>query len=329
MVELPREPKTQASTLLRLLSDEQADGVIERYSLKSGPARRATAQLGLPLILEVNAPLVLEAARHRGLTDIDTWLRYEELTFSSADAIGAVSTALVRYVNDKVDDAIPCRWIPNAADATMFRTATPARLGLPEGNVVVGFVGSMKRWHGVLDLIEAMRRLGPSVPIHLVIAGTGPEWGEAEGRVESSGLAERVHLIGQLAHRDVPALLRALDAGIAPYTPEADFYFCPLKVLEYLAAALPVVCPAIGDIPSLAEGAGLYYSAGDVNGLTDVLRNLVDQPERRHAAVVEAERQARQWTWDANAAAYEELLQTAPFFQPAAVTTSTAHGLQR
>jgi glycosyltransferase involved in cell wall biosynthesis len=329
MVELPREPKTQASTLLRLLSDEQADGVIERYSLRSGPARRATAHLGLPLILEVNAPLVLEAARHRGLTDVDTWLRYEQVTFSSADAIGAVSTALVSYVNDKVDDAIPCRWIPNAADATMFQTATPARLGLPEGDVVVGFVGSMKRWHGVIDLIEAMRGLGPSVPIHLVIAGTGPEWGEVQGRVKGSALAERVHLIGQLAHRDVPTLLRALDAGVAPYTPEADFYFCPLKVLEYLAAGLPVVCPAIGDIPTLAGGAGLYYTPGDINGLTDVLRNLVDQPERRHAAVVEAERQARLWTWDANAAAYEELLQTARFSQPVAVAAQTTRAAQR
>jgi glycosyltransferase involved in cell wall biosynthesis len=102
-----------------------------------------------------------------------------------------------------------------------------------------------------------------------------------------------------------------------------------LKVLEYLAAALPVVCPAIGDIPTLAGGAGLYYTPGDINGLTDVLRNLVDQPERRHAAVVEAERQARLWTWDANAAAYEELLQTARFSQPVAVAAQTTRAPQR
>jgi len=96
----------------------------------------------------------------------------------------------------------------------------------------------MKRWHGVADLIEAVRRLGPSAPVHLVIAGTGPESDEIHRLVKAATIDDRVHLVGQLAHDQVPSLLGAIDIGVAPYTPAADFYFSPLKVLEYLAAGL-------------------------------------------------------------------------------------------
>jgi glycosyltransferase involved in cell wall biosynthesis len=322
LVELPSDPQAQSSVLLRLLIAEQADGVVERYSLASGPARRASALLGLPQILEVNAPLVLEAARHRGLTDVDVWLIRERAVLSSADAIGVVSTALVRYVEDQIAGAVPCRWIPNGVDAVPFRAASPARLGIPDGNLVAGFVGSMKGWHGVTDLVEAVRRLGPSAPLHLVMAGSGPESAEVQRRIHSSGLGHRAHLLGQLAHGEVPSLLAAFHVGVAPYTAAADFYFSPLKVLEYLASGLPVVCPALGDLPDLAGDAGIYYRPGDIDGLADALRTMIEQPRRHHSTAEAARARAQRWSWDTNAAAYEQLLEAARSAEPAV----TGHG---
>jgi glycosyltransferase involved in cell wall biosynthesis len=317
LVRLPADRQDQIPILCLLLMTEAADGVVERYSLTSGPARQATAHLGLPLILEVNAPIVLEAARHRGFTEVDAGLRRERMIFSGADAIGVVSTALVGYVEDRIDRDVAVQWIANGVDAAAFRAATPARLGVPDDRVTVGFVGSMKRWHGVADLIEAVRRLGPSAPVHLVIAGTGPESDEIHRLVKAATIDDRVHLVGQLAHDQVPSLLGAVDIGVAPYTPAADFYFSPLKVLEYLAAGLPVVCPSLGDLPTLAGDAGVYYSPGDIDGLTAALRTLVEQPGRRRLAGAAARRLAERWSWDANAAAYEQLVHTAQQRQPA------------
>jgi glycosyltransferase involved in cell wall biosynthesis len=295
------------AALTRLLAEERADAVIERYSLASGPARRASARCGIPLVLEVNAPLVLEASRHRGLTDVETWLGRERAIFSSADAVGVVSTALVGYVERQVGGPTPCRWVPNGVDAARFATA-PATLGLSRDRVVVGFTGSMKIWHGVADLVDAVASLGSSAPVHLVLAGSGPESSEVERRIRRHGLQSRTLVVGQLAHADVPPLLAALDIGAAPYSPTADFYFSPMKVLEYMAAGLPVVCPAIGDLPATVGAAGLLYRAGDVGALAEALGTLVGDAGRREAASSAAAAIARRWSWDANAAAYEELV---------------------
>jgi glycosyltransferase involved in cell wall biosynthesis len=117
-------------------------------------------------------------------------------------------------------------------------------------------------------------------------------------------------------------LLAAFHVGIAPYTAAADFYFSPLKVLEYLASGLPVVCPAMGDLPSLTGDAGIYYRSGDVDGLAEALGALIEQPWRHHSAAEAARALAQRWSWDTNAAAYEQLLE-------AARSAATLGGAQR
>lgn len=296
----------QEELLGQLMADHAADAVIERYSLGCGPARRASAALGVPLVLEVNAPLVLEAARHRGLGDVERWLAYELDVFASADAIGVVSTALAAYVSKLAAKAAPC-WVPNGVDPTPFERAVPADLRLPTGAVAIGFAGSMKTWHGVADLVDAMRRLGPASPAHLVLIGSGPEADTVAQQVARQGIGDRVHLVGQVAHHQVPSLLAALDIGVAPYAAATEFYFSPLKVLEYLAAGLPVVCPALGDLPDLVGDAGVLYRPGDVDDLARALSSLVDDAGARRAASRGAQAKARRWTWDANANAYENL----------------------
>jgi glycosyltransferase involved in cell wall biosynthesis len=282
----------------------QPDAVIERYSLACGAARRVSAADGIPLVLEVNAPLVLEAARHRNLGDRDGWLAYERDVFRSADAIGAVSTALVDYIAD-VAPAANAHRIPNGVDTELFAAAQAMDLDLPAGSVSVGFAGSMKPWHGAAELVDAVVDL-PAV--HLVMAGDGPESDAVNQRVAALGLRPRMHWLGQLPHHRVPTVLRALDIGAAPYLPADDFYFSPLKVLEYLAAGLPVVCPAIGDLPELVGDAGSLYDPYDPDGLNTALRALVDDPQRRHAAAAAARARSATLSWDANAAAYEQLI---------------------
>ena len=302
-------PSAGEEQMERLLRLSGAEAVVERYALESGPTRGASARLGLPHILEVNAPLVWEAHRHRGLADLTPALERERWIFARADVIAVVSRALVGYVRT-VAPAAQVEWVPNGVDCDRFAAAAPARLPVPAGSVVVGFVGSMKAWHGVDDLVTAFGSLLPAAHnAHLVLAGSGPEEATVAARVQSDPvLRERIHLLGALRHDLVPSLLAAVDVGAAPYRPSDDFYFCPLKALEYLAAGVPTVHPGLGDLPELVGDAGLAYPAGDTSALASVLGRLIADVRLRAELATRAGRRARLWTWDRAAQRLEDMV---------------------
>jgi glycosyltransferase involved in cell wall biosynthesis len=302
--ELPAEPVRARERLAELIAEYDAEAVLERYSLASGPARRAADDAGVPLVLEVNAPLVQEAARHRGLTGVEAAQERERRAFAGADAIGAVSRAVLAHVRRTAPDGPPSRWIPNGVEVERFATAAPTALGLPPDAVTIGFAGSMKPWHGVIDLLHAIRDL----PVQLVLAGHGPLLDEL--RLASAG-DPRVQILGDLPHGRIPGLLRALDIGVAPYLPDEQFYFSPLKVIEYLAAGLPVVCPRIGDLPELVGDAGILYDSGDRAALGNALARLAGDHQLRAHAAAQARRRAARWSWARNAAAYADLADAA------------------
>jgi glycosyltransferase involved in cell wall biosynthesis len=289
--------------------DTHADVVLERYALESGPARQLATSLGLPLVLEVNAPIVLEASRYRGLADVAPALERERAVFAAADAIVVVSQALASYVGT-VAPVARVTWVPNGVDADRFFGAPALELGLPHEAVPAVFVGSMKAWHGVNDLLRAFRLVAAGDDrAHLVIAGTGPEEAAVAAAVAADGLlSERVRLLGALPHETVPRLLRAAAVAVAPYRPSADFYFSPLKVLEYLAAGVATVYPTLGDLPEMVGDAGLAYTPGDVDALAAALRSLVGDAPLRSVLGSRARRQGRRWTWDNTAAQIEALL---------------------
>jgi glycosyltransferase involved in cell wall biosynthesis len=248
--------------------------VIERYSLESGAARVATRRCAIPLTLEVNAPLVREATRFRGLDDPAAEQREHE-ALRAADRIHVVSSALLRYVRSVAPD-VPAAWIPNGADVSRLRAAAPVALPWMEGRVVVGFFGSMKPWHGVDQLLDAFARIHPQHPrAALLLVGTGPMEADVIERAGRADLHGHVFCTGHVPHADVPALLSRVDIAVAPYLPVEDFYFHPLKIVEYLAAGKAVIYSDQGDLRALVGRGGVSYRPGSAPELADRLDQLL------------------------------------------------------
>ncbi len=295
---LSGDAERAARQLDDLIGHERIDVVIERYSLQSGAARHVTRHLGLPLTLEVNAPLVEEATRYRGLADPNAQA-WEHETFRSADRIHVVSSALLRYVRSVAPD-VPSDWIPNGSHVAAFRRSQPKAIPDLDGRVVVGFLGTMKAWHGVADLLDAFAHAsgtqrGPAPALLLV--GNGPERDALLSRAAAPDLAGRVLFTGAQPHEHVPALVRRFDVGVAPYRPVPDFYFHPLKIVEYLAAGVPVVYPDQGDLRGLVGGAGLGYAPGDAGDLADRLSALMNDDVLRRDMAAEATRRGADLDW--------------------------------
>jgi len=297
LVELPKNGNGQ--WLGETFSELQIEAVIERYAIDGGAALDAAAGLGLPYVLEVNAPLVDEAARFRGLKDAEHWRQRERSLVVRAGHVVVVSTALREHVIASGADPAAVEVIPNGVDVELFGqgggAAVRARWGLGSA-LVIGFAGSLKPWHGVRVLLEAARELPPE--IRVLVVGDGPER-EALEKLASKehGLQERVVFAGAVLHAEMPAYLDAMDVAVAPFEALAGFYFSPLKVAEYMGSGRPVVASRQGDLADLLAGTGLLTEPGDAPELRDALLNLASDADLRCRLGDAARARAKGMSW--------------------------------
>jgi glycosyltransferase involved in cell wall biosynthesis len=279
------------------------DLVYERYSLWSFAGMEMAKTWGVPGLLEVNAPLIEEQAEHRGLVDRPGAERTARRVFRSATTLIAVSREVAAYLACQPGARGRVHIIPNGVDPKRF-PPNPARAGSHgPAEFVVGFVGSLKRWHGVSILLEAFdlaRRRGPR--IRLLIVGDGPERSNLEADVRARGLSGEVAFTGAVAPEAVPGLLASMDVAVAPYPALGHFYFSPLKVFEYMAAGRATVASRVGQLGELLQDGvnALLCTPGDPSTLAEALLRLQgDRPLAERLGQAARSSALRDHTWEA------------------------------
>ncbi|MGH8874312.1 MAG: glycosyltransferase family 4 protein, partial [Acidimicrobiia bacterium] len=187
---------------------------------------------------------------------------------------------------------------PNGVDPVRFTVGRPP----PGPNFTVGFVGTLKPWHGIETLIEAVAILASADRSYrLLIVGDGPQRAKLEELAQERGLADLTCFTGSVKPRRVPYHLSRMEAAVAPYPDLPGFYFSPLKLFEYLAAGLPVVASRVGQMAELISDGktGLLCPPGDPPALAEAVALLRRRPDlrarlgRAGRALVE-----RSHTWD-------------------------------
>ena len=291
------------------------DMVYERYSLWSAAAMEHARAAGLPGLLEVNAPLIAEQVEHRKLRDERAAAAVAARVFGAASALLAVSAEVAAWLAHQPAARGRVHLVPNGVDPERFRPDVPPALPSP-GTFTIGFVGSMKRWHGLPVLIEAFASLHEKQPAtRLLLVGDGPEQAAIVSDVARRKLSGAVCLTGSAAPREVPALLTSMDVAVAPYPDAKRFYFSPLKVYEYLASARAVVASRVGQVAAIIqhEVNGLLCPPGDAASLAPALERLHGDPVLRtrlgqaaRASVLEHQ------SWEARAATIIALARAAP-----------------
>jgi glycosyltransferase involved in cell wall biosynthesis len=119
--------------------------------------------------------------------------------------------------------------------------------------------------------------------------------------VTKSKLGEATHFTGAVDPNAIPDWLRQMDVCVAPYPQLEEFYFSPLKVYEYMAAARPVVASAVGQLKQLIEHEvdGLLVPPGDGAALALALVRLREDGElRKRLGETAREKVLRDYTWD-------------------------------
>jgi glycosyltransferase involved in cell wall biosynthesis len=266
--------------VMRLLSPGAFDLIYERYSLWSDAGMQFAHGHGIPGVLEVNSPLIEEQSQYRDLIDRTLAEQVSRRAFFGARLICAVSDGVAAYVRRFPEADGKVVVVPNAVDPRRFLDPPAAALPASSGTFTVGFVGTLKPWHGLSLLAEAFREFHARQPMsRLLIVGDGPE----RPRLEEQSKGLNVIFTGAVASDSIPALLASMDLAVAPYPKIEAFYFSPLKLYEYMAAGLPIVASRIGQIEKVIDHAitGWLVEPGNPKALAETMLTLVNHPELR------------------------------------------------
>ncbi len=256
------------------------DVVYERHALWSYAAMEYAEETDAIGILEVNAPLIDEQRTYRQLHDECSVAQAANRAFQTATLVAAVSADIVDYAYAHGANPRCVHVVPNGVRTERFTNhllhAEPTTRPF-----TFGFVGSLRPWHAIADLVEAFAELSccePEARFALRIIGDGPQRESLERQVASlpASVRNSVHLTGAVDYDSIPVELSTIDVAVAPYSRDRGGYCSPLKLFEYMAAGLPVVAAAT--VPAqqvLQDGKnGLLYVPGDVGDLTNALRRL-------------------------------------------------------
>ena len=258
----------------------------------------------LPYVLEVNAPLAEERARFGGLAwpRLAAWT--EHVCWRAASMVLPVTGALGNYIKREGVPSDRITITPNGVDTEKFlrrkSSEARARLGLGK-SLVLGFVGHLREWHHLEDLIEVLTR--PALAhAHLLIVGDGPPRPLLEKRAQQLGLQKRVHFTGTMPRESLPELTSCIDIALQPnVTP----YASPLKLFEYMAAARAIVAPATSNICEILEDGvdGVLFAPGSAEAMAIAIERLASDAGLRERLGKAAAQKiaARNLTWRGNA----------------------------
>ena len=296
--------------LRKLVDREKFDIIHDRGYLFGAVGTKVALEKGVPSVLQIDDDWVETEAMASRITSTPLYkmsaLAWCKSLMKKAKVMFAVSDTLRKLVAESWEaDAERISIVPNGVELELFRPdASPLgvkkELGI-ESKKIVTFVGALGPWHGLENLIRAMPYVLEDVPdAEFLLVGAMKEFGTSHmmEMAKKYGVSEKMHLLGRKPPEEIPRILVESNVAVAPY-PARDFGFSPLKLFEYAACGIPIVC---SDLPSTREiiengKNGLLVPPEDEDELAEAITRILIDPRLAKRLSVESLRRVKSFSW--------------------------------
>jgi glycosyltransferase involved in cell wall biosynthesis len=285
--------------------------IYQRHAIFSFAGGVIAGRYDIPLVLEANDSEVWVKKHWSRLFFEDLGTRCEALALQLADRVTVISRGVEEQLRHYGIETSRYLLNPNGVDPDEFRPDIDGapireRYGL-SGHIVVGFIGSFTRWHGVETLFDAaVSVLQRESTLCFLMIGEGDLRSALQKKTADFGLERAIVFTGLVPHTDAPRYLAACDILVSPHLGFEDgtkFFGSPTKLFEYMAMGKPIIASRLEQIGEVIRDGenGLQMTPGDASQLAGQILNLAHNEELR-ARLGGAARQevVQRYTWKAN-----------------------------
>jgi len=303
--------------LVSAILRERPDAIYERENIYMLSGVWAARLFSLPLLLEVNAPLAEERGKFDGLA-MPGFARWtEEVLWRSATYVLPVTGVLGGYIEKAGVPSSRIVVTSNGVDTDAFRLVEAgARPRLPdafEAGPVLGFVGYVRAWHGLPQVVELLGADPILAQASLLVVGDGPARGDLEDQARRLCVQDRVQVCGVIGRDRLAGYISTFDIALQP---EVTAYASPLKLFEYMALGRAIIAPDAPNIREILthEVDALLFEPNNPESLAAAIRRLVgDGALRARLGAAAADKiQREDITWARNARRAISLVQRRP-----------------
>jgi glycosyltransferase involved in cell wall biosynthesis len=236
---------------------------------------------GAKIVLDVHDPAAELLATIRG-RDLPSWVQ------RLADAEERISI----FFSDTlitVNESMRCRLsaISSRPVTVVMNLPDPRRFAPLEGSRDRGgferivYSGSIAHRNGLDLVVRAVSLLADEFPsLRFRVIGEGPALESVVRLVEDLGITDRVEFRDFVPNGQIPSLLSDAAAGISPQRGGVfGSLVFSMKVAEYVALGLPVICSDIATMRHyFSDDELLFFEPGNAEDLARAIRALLTNP---------------------------------------------------
>jgi glycosyltransferase involved in cell wall biosynthesis len=215
----------------------------------------------------------------------------EKFVYKNATLLSANNQAMADYCKKLSGRTEPTEVHYPPLDLEHFKSPAKdlrlaAALGIAESDKVITYMGSFFYFSGLKAAIEEFSK-SAEPDQKLLLIGGGEQDRELREQVRRLGLKSKVIFTGFIPYAELPKYLRLADIAINTLEPNlvADVAF-PNKVIQYMAAGLPVVSTKLDGLVKTFPGDSGITWAADPGGVIRAALDISKQPTKRQESKI-------------------------------------------